>query len=444
MRALSLNSRFFTWTVGPIFLLASAGAFGADDKCATLKERDGDGAVRVVSVGPVGVAMSDDVRIGMKNLRLLLDCEHDSLKNLTLYLNGRPIKNLAGTPEAGDALVFKLRRNVEAGPEWAALLGGPKWGESRRTVDVAVGPNATGATFAAIKNASTKIELTLIRWPKFIVAGLGWLIMAFLFWRLTVASDILRDRDVFATSSGAALPAPNSPPTGGLRAQVDAMVSTTIKMLFQKAPKGLPPYSLAKCQMAAWLFVVVTSFLFIYLITFDYNDVLTQEAVMLIGIATGTTLGAAVIEVGKQASAQTDRQALETERAPLDTRVRALETREQALTAAQPQDQAAIAQNAAELAAARQKRDEVDQKLARMGDAKTRTSKDFLSDLLTDANGITLHRFQMLVWTVILILLFLIEVHRTLAMPKFDGTLLALMGISAGTYLGFKIPERQP
>jgi hypothetical protein len=28
-------------------------------------------------------------------------------------------------------------------------------------------------------------------------------------------------------------------------------------------------------------------------------------------------------------------------------------------------------------------------------------------------------------------------------MPEFSTTLLALMGISSGTYLGFKIPERQ-
>jgi hypothetical protein len=28
-------------------------------------------------------------------------------------------------------------------------------------------------------------------------------------------------------------------------------------------------------------------------------------------------------------------------------------------------------------------------------------------------------------------------------MPEFGATLLALMGISAGTYLGFKIPEKQ-
>jgi hypothetical protein len=28
-------------------------------------------------------------------------------------------------------------------------------------------------------------------------------------------------------------------------------------------------------------------------------------------------------------------------------------------------------------------------------------------------------------------------------MPEFEGTLLVLMGISNGTYLGFKIPEKQ-
>jgi hypothetical protein len=27
-------------------------------------------------------------------------------------------------------------------------------------------------------------------------------------------------------------------------------------------------------------------------------------------------------------------------------------------------------------------------------------------------------------------------------MPDFDNTLLALMGVSSGTYLGFKIPEK--
>lgn len=67
----------------------------------------------------------------------------------------------------------------------------------------------------------------------------------------------------------------------------------------------------------------------------------------------------------------------------------------------------------------------------------------FFEDLLTDAYGITLHRFQMLAMTVILGVMFVIHVVTTLTMPEFDGTLLALMGIAGGTYVGFKIPETQ-
>ncbi|HXM37017.1 MAG TPA: hypothetical protein VN920_17600, partial [Pyrinomonadaceae bacterium] len=71
------------------------------------------------------------------------------------------------------------------------------------------------------------------------------------------------------------------------------------------------------------------------------------------------------------------------------------------------------------------------------------TSEGLWNDLVTDANGPSFHRFQMIVWTVILGILFLVGVYKNLAMPKFSDTMLALMGISAGTYLGFKIPERQ-
>jgi hypothetical protein len=69
-------------------------------------------------------------------------------------------------------------------------------------------------------------------------------------------------------------------------------------------------------------------------------------------------------------------------------------------------------------------------------------SEGFIKDLLTDANGISFHRFQMLAWTIILGFVFCLEVYKTLRMPEFSTTLLSLMGISAGTYLGFKIPER--
>jgi hypothetical protein len=64
-----------------------------------------------------------------------------------------------------------------------------------------------------------------------------------------------------------------------------------------------------------------------------------------------------------------------------------------------------------------------------------------LLDLLSDANGISLHRFQMMVWTLVLGIIFVASVVYTLGMPTFGGTLLAIMGISGGTYLGFEFPE---
>ena len=67
----------------------------------------------------------------------------------------------------------------------------------------------------------------------------------------------------------------------------------------------------------------------------------------------------------------------------------------------------------------------------------------FFHDLLSDANGITMQRFQMLVMTVTLGIMFLFSVVTRLTMPEFDASLLTLLGISAGTYVGLKIPEVQ-
>ncbi len=73
--------------------------------------------------------------------------------------------------------------------------------------------------------------------------------------------------------------------------------------------------------------------------------------------------------------------------------------------------------------------------------APPKESASFLKDVLTDGANIGLHRFQMMVWTVVLFFIFWGAVWNKLALPEFDNTLLALMGISAGAYLGFKFPE---
>lgn len=66
----------------------------------------------------------------------------------------------------------------------------------------------------------------------------------------------------------------------------------------------------------------------------------------------------------------------------------------------------------------------------------------FFKDIIYDQNGPSLHRLQMASWTVVLSCIFWVSVWEKLAMPEFDSTLLTLMGISSGTYFGFKFQER--
>jgi hypothetical protein len=65
-----------------------------------------------------------------------------------------------------------------------------------------------------------------------------------------------------------------------------------------------------------------------------------------------------------------------------------------------------------------------------------------LIDLLRDGDGISFHRFQIVVWTIVLGVIFVRAVAIDLTMPEFDTTLLGLMGLSSGTYIGFKFPEK--
>jgi len=69
-------------------------------------------------------------------------------------------------------------------------------------------------------------------------------------------------------------------------------------------------------------------------------------------------------------------------------------------------------------------------------------SEGFFRDVLSDTTGVSLHRFQMFIWTLVLGVIFMASVYKDLEMPQFSATLLGLMGISSGTYLGFKVPEK--
>ncbi|HEV7486940.1 MAG TPA: hypothetical protein VGQ65_14775 [Thermoanaerobaculia bacterium] len=78
-----------------------------------------------------------------------------------------------------------------------------------------------------------------------------------------------------------------------------------------------------------------------------------------------------------------------------------------------------------------------------------RASEGFMRDLISADRGVVaLDRLQVVVWTLVLGGVFLTAVLWDLTMPEFSATMLALMGISSGTYIGFKLPlkneERVP
>ena len=80
-------------------------------------------------------------------------------------------------------------------------------------------------------------------------------------------------------------------------------------------------------------------------------------------------------------------------------------------------------------------------------------SDGFLRDILSDADGVSLHRFQVVAWSIVLGTTYLLYVFSPDIKQLKDGIWylpvlttiqLTLLGISTGTYLGLKIPEKQP
>lgn len=189
-------------------------------------------------------------------------------------------------------------------------------------------------------------------------------------------------------------------------------------------------YSLARCQMAWWFFLVAASYNYIWLALGD-RDSLTSGCLILIGISAGTGLAATVVDSGKQAQ----RRALEKEQVLSTTK---LDEIRQAITAGSEANELATLKS------------EQAQKMARLAELHTALeslpeppgpSQGFLVDILRDETGVSFHRFQMAAWTIILGFVFVTSVYGNLTMPDISPTLLGLMGISSGTYIGFKISD---
>ena len=92
----------------------------------------------------------------------------------------------------------------------------------------------------------------------------------------------------------------------------------------------------------------------------------------------------------------------------------------------------------------RTRMNQIDQQLRTLNSQQSATtSAGFIRDILSDSSGYSFHRFQIFAWTIVLGIIFVSSVYNNLTMPEFSTTLLGLMGLSAGTYIGFKFPEQK-
>jgi hypothetical protein len=140
------------------------------------------------------------------------------------------------------------------------------------------------------------------------------------------------------------------------------------------------PYSLSRLQLGFWTFIIVFSFLYIWAITGVLPN-LTEDTLYLLGISVTTAGASRVLE-----------------------------------------------------------------RMSGLNSAKAPTLREssgsFWRDILTDDNGMSIHRAQMVVWTLIIGMFFVRRSISDFSMPDLNNNLLVLMGLSAGTYLGLKTQEK--
>jgi len=335
--------------------------------------------------------------------------EANEATRLVPYINGRAIRG--NYPEEIHLETGRLIYHLEITPDnkkvWIDLLGAPHSMREPATLSVGL---EDGSAFKSVHGRGEQpVTLTVIS-PVYGLVALAVILstLALLLW-LVSKTNIIRE--------------PGPPPVPGKRR----------------------PYNLGRAQMAFWFFLIYASYMTIWLIT-DALDTITSSLLALMGISAGTALGEALIDNGKDTTVANQLQSLTAEKQALEQGI----TQTQAdLDAIDPAAATATDQSNRELlnrqlTDSRTRLNQIDQQLRTLdSQSSPTTSQGFLRDLLSDGSGYSFHRFQIFAWTIVLGIIFVSSVYNNLTMPEFSTTLLGLMGLSAGTYIGFKFPEQK-
>ena len=332
---------------------------------------------------------------------------HDATK-LVPFLNGRAVRG--GYPNElhpdSRRLSFHLLITPENKHLWIDLLGAPHGLSHPVTFTIGL---ETESPFDSVFDQSNPLPLTVIS-PPYGVIGL--LIIAFtlvLFIWLARTTNLIRE-------AGTAVP-------GKLR-----------------------PYNLGRTQMAFWFFLVYVSYVVIWLVT-SALDTITPSLLGLMGISAGTALGEALIDSGKDTAQASQLRDLTAEKLSLEQVIPEFQSQIGALNSKPTltaEDTANRDSLNKQLQDSRTRLAQLNQQLQTITPPSTAGhSQGLLRDILRDGSGYSFHRFQIFAWTIVLGIIFLSAVYNSLAMPEFSTTLLGLMGISSGTYIGFKFPEQK-
>ncbi len=336
--------------------------------------------------------LGDHLYVGFQNLKAWMDNNPGRVADIALVLNGQVIR---GIPPLGPDNTYKYLRfdltrledNQDTSKqnrlEWNTLMSDLR---DENVLHIRVAAGGTPPFWGPEEKVTFQV-LPRYSWVALVLL-LG---LLFSFIVLARKSDILRD----------------SPSVNGIKQS----------------------YSLARCQMAWWFFLVAASYCYLWTVLRN-RESLTPGVLILTGVSAGTGLAAAVIDANKRQQ----RDQLAQEKDQLTTTLSTLPT----AISAVPAGSTAAAQLAAEQQQKGARLIEVNSDLAALPSPIAK-SEGFFLDILRDETGISFHRFQMMAWTIILGLVFVASVWSDFTMPDFSATLLGLMGISSGTYVGFKL-----
>jgi hypothetical protein len=318
-----------------------------------------------------GGSLKEQISVRVENVAALLQQAQAANTKPVLFLNGREMTNTFGTlaaqpdSEGTGTLLFTLDRDETNRDVWKPLLSRPSL--TPKLVTLSVGIHGQ----QPLPTGWTDFQLTVIHRSWLACWLVAFVFLLILFLKKARETPLLREKGL---------------------------------------PNNEAAYSLASCQMAWWFFIVVAAYLFLYMVTWDFNTI-TTGTLILIGISAGTGFAGAMVDSSKRDQLLAERKKLQVEQSgpPAPPPVRTAQITERL--------------------------GEIEKELA------TPRHETFICDVLTDSDGISFHRFQMVIWTLIFGAVFAISVYTDLIMPDFSVTLLGLMGISSGTYIGFKFSE---